>query len=102
MLLTTEYRDPEYGLITVTEVHMTPDLRMAKIYVSILGAPEKRDKTMAMLEGNTPRIRAFIGSHLRLKFTPTVQFYIDDTFDRVMKIENIIKKIHEDDKPSGS
>lgn len=97
MMLTTEYRDPSYGLITVTDVHMTPDLRIAKIYVSIMGPEATKQRTMEMLEERKPQIRSFIGSRLRLKFTPSVQFYIDETLDRVEKIDRIIRKIHQDD-----
>ena len=99
MMFTREYRDPAYGLLTVTEVHMTPDLRIAKIYISIMATPLVKERTMLMLEQRKPEVRSFIGSRLRLKFTPAVQFYIDETLDRVEKIERIIKEIHKDDKP---
>lgn len=98
MLITREFRDPSYGFITVTEVHMTPDLRIAKIYVSIMGNSEVKDRTMAMLEERKGEVRGMIGSTVRLKFTPSVQFYIDETLDRVEKINNLIKQIHKDDK----
>jgi len=96
-LFTREFRDHQYGFITVTEVHVTPDLRIAKIYVSILGNQEVKDRTMQMLEEKKPHIRLFIGSHVRLKFTPSVQIYLDDTLDRVERIEQLIKQIHKDD-----
>ena len=92
-----EYRDPQYGFITVTEVHMTPDLRIAKIYVSVMGNAEVKERTMNMLEEKKGEIRAFIGSQMRLKFTPTVQFYIDETLDRADRIDQLIKQIHKDD-----
>ncbi len=98
MFFTREYRDPTFGFITVTDVHMTPDLRIAKIYVSIMGTPEVKERTLAMLEHHRHEIRAFIGSHLRLKFTPSVQLYMDDTLDRVEKINQLIKQIHKDDE----
>ena len=97
MFLTREYRDSSYGFITVTDVQVTPDLRIAKIYVSILGNNEVRERTMKMLKDNKGEIRSFIGSHVRIKFTPTVQFHIDETMDRVEKIEKLIKQIHKDD-----
>lgn len=97
MLFAREYRDPAYGFITVTEVHVTPDLRIAKIYVSIMGSSGVREATMKMLEQHKSEIRSFIGSHVRLKFTPSVQFYIDETLDRVEKIDRLIKQIHKDD-----
>ena len=101
MYLTREYRDPGYGFITVTEVHMTPDLRIAKIYVSIMGNGEVRTRTMKMLEDHKGEIRSFIGSHMRLKFTPAVQLYIDETLDRVEKIDRLLKQIHKDDESRG-
>ena len=94
MLLAREYRDPAYGLITVTEVHVTPDLRIAKIYVSIMGTPQVREATLAMLEERKSEIRSFIGSHVRIKFTPTVQFFIDETLDRVERIDQLLRQIH--------
>ncbi len=102
MFFTREYRDPAYGFITVTDVHVSPDLRTAKIYVSIMGSPEKREATMNMLENHKGEIRSFIGSHIRLKFTPAVHFYVDETLDRVEKIDRLIKQIHKDERPSST
>ncbi|OLD66194.1 MAG: ribosome-binding factor A [Ignavibacteria bacterium 13_1_40CM_2_61_4] len=91
-----EFRDPAYGFLTVTEVHMTPDLRIAKIYVSIMGNDQAKTRTMKLLDEHKGEIRTFIGSRLRMKFTPSVQFFRDETFDRVARIEELIKKIREE------
>jgi ribosome-binding factor A len=99
-IITREFSSREYGFITVTEVQMTPDLKTAKIYVSILEKGEIRDKTLKMLEDQTRHIRGLLGSQIYLKFTPTIQFFFDETMDHVEHINNIIKKIHQDDKPS--
>ncbi len=93
-----EYRDPAYGLITVTDVQVSPDLRIAKIYVSILGSAEMRTVTMKMLEDHKGEIRSFVGSRIRLKFTPAIHFYIDETLDRVEKINKLIQQIHRDEE----
>jgi ribosome-binding factor A len=98
-LFTREFRDRSFGLITVTDVQMTPDLRIAKVYVSIFGDDGVKGRTMEMLENEKPRIRAMIGSSIRLKFTPTLQFYLDDTLDRVETINRLIKQIHKEDPP---
>ena len=95
ILFAREFRDPAYGFMTVTDVRMSPDLRIAKIYVSILGKGEVKGQTMLMLEKQKPHIRALIGSHLRLKFTPSIEFYIDETLDRVENIDRLIKQIHQ-------
>jgi ribosome-binding factor A len=99
MYFTREYRDPSYGFLTVTEVHMTPDLKIAKIYVSVMGSAEMKTRTMKMLEDHKSEIRSFIGSHMRLKFTPSVQFFMDETLDRVERIESLIKQLRKD--PEG-
>jgi ribosome-binding factor A len=99
MYFTREYRDPSYGFLTVTEVHMTPDLKIAKIYVSVMGSAEMKTRTMTMLEDHKSEIRSFIGSHMRLKFTPSVQFFMDETLDRVERIESLIKQLRKD--PEG-
>ena len=95
--LSREYRDPAYAFITVTNVHVSPDLRIAKIYVSIMGSPEKKDATLHMLENNKGEIRSFIGNQVRLKFTPSIHFFIDETMDRVERINQLIKQIHSDE-----
>ena len=97
MLLVRDFRDPSYGFITVTEVHMTPDLRLAKIYVSIMGSDEVKKRTLAMLEDRKGEVRVMIGSNVRLKFTPAIQFYVDETLDRVEKIDKLIRQIHKDE-----
>ncbi len=88
----------EYGFMTVTEVRMSPDLKNAKIYVSIFGDAARKEKSLAMLEDQKSFVRSELGHSIRLKFTPAIAFYLDDTLDRVMKIEGIINKIHSEEK----
>lgn len=96
-LCAKEFRDSQLGFITITDVHVSADLRTAKIYVSILGNHDVKERTMAMLEEKKAFIRVFLGSHVRLKFTPSLQFYLDETLDRVDRIEQLIKQIHRND-----
>jgi ribosome-binding factor A len=98
--LTRECRDGSYGLITVTDVMVTPDLRLAKVYVSVLGNEEVRVKAMKMLQERAPGLRGILGTHLRLKYAPELHFYLDETLDRVQKIEQILKKIHDNGQSS--
>lgn len=96
-ILVREYNDPSYGFITVTEVKMSPDLKIAKVAFSIFGGPDVQERAMKMLDAEKPQIRSRVAAHLRLKFTPALQFYLDDTLDRVDRINTLIKKIHSDD-----
>jgi ribosome-binding factor A len=93
-----EFNNAAFGLITVTEVRMTPDLKIARVYVSILGSPEIKERTLKVLEDQKPAIRHTVAMYVRLRFTPEIQFYLDDTMDRVERIEHLIKKIHGEDQ----
>lgn len=102
-IITREYSSPEYGFITVTEVRVTADLKIAKVYFSIFGDEQKQQRTMSMLEEQKQHIRGLVASRVRLKFAPALQFYHDTTMDEVDKINRLINKIHEnDDKANGS
>jgi len=87
----------DFGFLTVTDVHMSPDLKVAKVYVSIFGDQEKKKKGFAKLETQKQAIRSMLGHAVRLRFTPEIIFYLDETLDRAMKLENIFNKIHEQD-----
>ena len=86
--------DPVFGFITVTNVKVSPDLKLAKIYFSVF-EKEKRKMVLEKLQEVSGLVRSELGSRIRLRHVPDVKFYIDDTLDYVEKIENLIKKIHE-------
>ncbi|MEW6512246.1 MAG: 30S ribosome-binding factor RbfA [Bacteroidota bacterium] len=98
-ILVREYRDRSHGFTTVTDVTMTPDLKIARVYFSVLGGPEVARKTMELLEADRAHIRQVVGSHLRMKFIPALQFYLDETLDHVDRINSLIKKIHDGSEP---
>jgi ribosome-binding factor A len=101
-ILEREYRGPSYGFMTVTEVKMSPDLRIAKVSVSVFGDGQAKENAMKMLEEEKTHMRGVLGSHLRLKFTPMLQFYLDDTMERVDRINTLLRKIHENDGDKGT
>lgn len=76
---------------------MTPDLKLAKVYVSIFGSTKQKEVTLARLESEKVHIRTLLAQRLSLKFMPALQFYHDTTMDRVENLENLIKQIHKDD-----
>ncbi len=95
-LLIRDYNDPALGFITVTDVTLSPDLRIAKVYFSVFAKPEVQERTMAMLEEEKGRIRSTVGSKMKIRFIPELQFFLDGTQDRVERLNKIFKKIHED------
>ena len=83
-------RDPRIGFVTVTAVETSPDLRQARVYVSVLGSEEERSATLAGLESAHGVIQQALASELRMKRTPTLQFVFDESIDRGMRITELL------------
>ena len=92
----------EYGFLTVTEVRVSPDLKVAKIYVSVFGKQDQKTKSMSLLEGQKSFVRSELGHSIRLKFTPEIVFYLDDSLDRAMNINKILNQIHQGNNPDNT
>lgn len=92
MLTRGEVHDPviEGHLITVPEVQMTADLRLATIYVVPLGGRDT-DAVLAALERNKRFLRGVIARHVNLKFAPEIRFRIDGRFDEAERIEKLLR-----------
>lgn len=88
-------------LITITSVRISPDLKIAKIYISIF-EKERRDEVLEKIRSKTKFIRSELASRITIKFVPELKFFLDDTLDYVDKIEGLIKKIHENDDKKGN
>jgi ribosome-binding factor A len=88
--------DPALSLITITNVKVSPDLKMVKIYLSVFDK-EKRALVLEKVKASTGYIRSELAQRIRIRYVPELRFFIDDTIDYVEKIENLIKKIHDDD-----
>jgi ribosome-binding factor A len=92
MLARGEVHDPvlEGHLVTVPEVRMTPDLRLATIYVMPLGGRDQAE-VLAALERNKKFLRGEIAHRVNLKFAPEVRFRIDERFDEAERIEKLLR-----------
>ena len=83
-------KDPRVGFVTVTAVETSPDLRHARVYVSVLGDEAERDRTLAGLTSSHGLLQAEIARELRMKRTPTLEFVYDDSIDRGMRISKLL------------
>jgi ribosome-binding factor A len=92
MLTRGDVHDPvlEGHLITVPEVRMSPDLRLATIYVMPLGGRDIKDVIEA-LEHNKRYLRGEIARHVNLKFAPEIRFRVDERFDEAERIEKLLR-----------
>lgn len=93
-----DLKDPRVGFVTVTDVRTSPDLRQARVYVSVLGtrgrpsAPDQRQTTLEGLRSAHGYLQACLARELRLKRTPTLEFSYDETTDRALRVEELIEE----------
>lgn len=94
-----------YGrsLVTITQVEVTPDLLIARAYVSIFNVEDK-EAVLTQLQSNVHEIRFQMGKKLRhhLRRMPEIEFFLDNSLDDAIKIEEILKKDKDRDKDSES
>ena len=89
--ITTELKDPRVGFVTVTAVETSPDLRHARVFVSVLGNPGERRRSLQALDNAHGFLQRRVGSELRMKHTPQIQFVYDETPERGMRINELLQ-----------
>ena len=89
--ITSELKDPRVGFVTVTAVQTSPDLRHARVYVSVLGNPGERRRSLQALESARGYLQRRVGGELRMKHTPQIQFVYDETPERGMRINELLR-----------
>src|SRR5436309_15606027 len=86
-----ELQDPRVGFVTVTGVKTSPDLRHARVYVSVLGDEQARHASLQGLRSAHAYLQGRIASELRLKRTPMLAFHYDESIDRGMRITELLE-----------
>ena len=85
-----DLQDPRVGFVTVTAVKTSPDLRHARVYVSVLGDDRARAETLDGLRSAHGFLQGHVAAELSLKHTPTITFEYDASVDRAMRITQLI------------
>ena len=96
-LFISEVFIPEAGLLTVTQVKVTDDLKLAKVYFSFLENKKSVDVILDILSEKHNLIRHHLGQNITLKYTPQLRFYYDNTLEQFERIDHLIEKIHKND-----
>jgi ribosome-binding factor A len=104
-MLLTESGSNIYGrgkLVTVTYVKMTPDLLVAKIYISVYGT-ENKQEVILELEDNHGHLRQALGSKLgkQMRRMPDIEFHLDDTIDEMYRVQDLLNRVQDDDSLIG-
>jgi ribosome-binding factor A len=92
-----QLKDPRIGFVTVTGVETSPDLRHARVYVSVLASEGKRKRTLAALQAAHAVLQARVAHELRLKRTPQLAFEYDPSVERGVRITKLIDELAPDD-----
>ena len=92
-----QLKDPRIGFVTVTGVRTSPDLRQARVFISVLGAERKRVQTLAGLQAAHAVLQARLARELRLKRTPQLAFEYDPTVERGVRMTKLIDELAPDD-----
>lgn len=88
-------KDPRLGFLTITDAEVTPDLKLARVYVSTL-KDEDREEALEILESAKSFIRQELGKRLRMKFIPDIEFRFDESSRYGDKMEKLFKKLREE------
>ena len=88
--ISKDLKDPRVGFVTVTAVKTSPDLRHARVYVSVLGDAQTRTNTLAGLRSAHGFLQGRVADELSLKRTPMLTFEYDESIDRGMRISRLI------------
>jgi ribosome-binding factor A len=88
--ISRELKDPRVGFVTITGVKTSPDLRQARVYVSVLGGRETREASLEGLRSAHGFLQRQVADELALKHTPTLEFEYDESVDRGMRITQLL------------
>lgn len=92
-----QLKDPKVGFITVTDVTVTNDLSIAKIYVSFLGQKPREEAGMKALARSRGYIRSELAKRIKMRKVPELHFLIDNSLEKGNRIANILHQLHEEE-----
>ena len=93
LIIASELRDPRVGLATVTDAQMSPDLRYARVFVSVLGDEQEKQKTLAALNQAAGFVRRQLGAKLRLRHSPELTFCFDQSVEQGARMEEVLAEV---------
>ncbi len=93
-----ELKDPRIGFVTITPVETSPDLRHARVFVSVLGTERKREESLARLTAAHGVLQARVAQQLRMKRTPQLAFEYDPSVERGVRMTQLIDELAPDEE----
>ena len=98
-IIREEMNDPRLGLVSIVDVEMTPDLKIAHIYVSVYGEPEEQANSMNALSSASRFLRGELGKQVEMRHTPELHFHQDRSIERGSRIFALLKQVQTEEPP---
>lgn len=98
-IIRREFNIADAGLISVNSVEVSPDLRTAKAFISVLGNPDQQKRALRLVRDKRQLIQGEIGRNIVLKYTPTITFLMDESIEHGNRILKILDEIEQAEKP---
>lgn len=87
-----ELKDPRIGFVTVTGVKLSPDLRVARVFVSVFGSAEEREESIGAIQHAAPHLRSVLGREVRMRYLPQLEVVEDQTAQHGERIEQLLRE----------
>ena len=100
-LIRTLVGNPELGMVTLSDVELSRDLAVAKLFVSFLGASLPPNKSVKLLNEKVPELRRELGRRIRIRVLPELRFVYDDSIERGMRMDSLLQGLSIESEPSG-
>ena len=92
-IIRTRVKDPRVGFITITEIHLSRDLKHARVDISVMGTDQQKEETIQGLQNAHAFIQKEIASRIRLRYIPVLRFQLDTRFDDYDRIDQILSNL---------
>ena len=89
----TGLKDPRVGFVTITQVKVTKDLRLARVYYSVFGSEKEKAETAEGLSESVGRVRSHLAKNVRARYVPHIEFFVDEGLERSLKIQTLLNEI---------
>lgn len=94
-----DVKDPRiHSLFSITSVDISNDLQHAKVHVSIIGSPKEKEQTIEALQSAAAFIAVTASKKVVMRYFPTLAFKLDESVEKQMRIDTVLKQIHEEQK----
>ncbi|MGI8426277.1 MAG: 30S ribosome-binding factor RbfA [Actinomycetota bacterium] len=96
-----ELNDPRIGFVTVTEVKLSPDLKVARVFVSALGTDEEREESIGAIQHAAPHLKSILGREIRMRHLPQLEILEDETALHAERIQQLLRQAGVSKPPGG-